>query len=153
MSQPLKNFIHSIIPEEHLWKLELFKQWNAIIGKMKDKVIIEKIDGETLYLCASHPVWAQELHLLTPMIKERINACLPSNTIKTIRINRQKPKPILFKKLSANALSAKPEAIKPPVILTPQEMLLLAPLASNELQSSMGSYLIRCKKTTKKERG
>src|SRR3989338_8474453 len=101
MIQPLKNFIHSIIPEEHLWKLELFKQWNAIIGKMKDKVIIEKIDGETLYLCASHPVWAQELLLLTPILKEKINAFLPANTIKTIRINNKKTKPLFFKKQRA----------------------------------------------------
>mgnify|MGYP001616253499 CR=1 FL=1 len=152
MSKPLKNIIHCLIPEQHRWKFEIFKAWDSIIGHLKHKVTIEKIDGETLYLCASHPVWAQELLLLSPLLKEKINACLPANTIKTIRIGSQKTKQSFSKKELNNNKQTTPNTTPKTVFLTPQEKLLLAPLASGELQSSIGNYLIRCKKTIKKER-
>lgn len=55
------------------------------MGPLKDKVTIAQINNETLLLKVIHPAWAQELHLLSSMLKQKINTCLGANRIQTIR--------------------------------------------------------------------
>ena len=143
MSRPIKSFMENIIPEEHRWKLELFTQWNAIIGHLKNKVSIEKIDGDVLYLNVSHPAWAHELHLLSPLIKKKINSHFAEPKINTIRFrNRaQMATQKFFKKVPSQPTCLRHQT----VILTDQENSILAPLASGGLQSIVAEYLMRCK--------
>ena len=73
MSKCLKELLINIIPKEHSWKITLFQNWDNIIGSLKNKVIIDQIKDDVLYLGVVHPAWAQELHMLSPMLKAKIN--------------------------------------------------------------------------------
>jgi len=145
MAKIIKNLIYSLIPAEHHWKFTLFKQWDDIIGNLKGRVVIDKIDGETIILTTTHPAWANELLLLTPLLKQKINACLDRPRIKTIRLQtaiRKAPTP------TRNIRNRSTDTIKkvlPPSILTSQEKTILAHLSDKALQLVIADYLVRCK--------
>jgi hypothetical protein len=150
MIKPLKHFLSALIPEHHLWKLELFKKWELIIGPhLKDKIFIERIDKGVLYLTASHPVWAQELLLLSPLLKEQINAQLSEQKITAIKFRSSPSRPVLIKQ-QQKTVSPAPTPLVPQK-LNSHEYALLASLPSPELQSAIAAYFIRCK-TIQKER-
>jgi hypothetical protein len=151
MIKPLKHFLIALIPEHHLWKLELFKKWESIVGKhLKDKIFIEKIDKGVLYLTASHPVWAQELFLLSPLIKEHINAQFSEKKVTAIKFCASPARTPQQIQPSQKIVSAKPQSPMPQK-LNSQEHALLASLRSPELQSAIAAYFIRCK-TLQKEK-
>jgi hypothetical protein len=149
MIKPLKHFLFSLIPEHHVWKFELFKKWETIIGpSLKDKVFIEKIDKGILYLVASHPVWAQELLLLSPFLKKQINAHVSGEKIIAIKFRAsQTARPVhhTAKNISPQQMHRVPQK------LNSHEYKLLASLPSTELQSAIAAYFIRCK-TLQKEK-
>ena len=72
-------------PENVHWKIKLFNNWDNIIGNLKDRVHIEKIEARSITLGVSHPVWAQELNLLSNVFKNKINKILESDQIDSIR--------------------------------------------------------------------
>lgn len=152
MPKPLKELIHNIIPQEHQWKITLFKHWDEIIGPMKDKVIIEKIEESVLVLGVCHPAWAQELFLLSPMLKQKINRYLQKDRISRIRFKfldlaTQRAETIKIQ-------NSRQEAQKSPlpeqyVVLNPSEKLILDQVNNQELRSSLEQFLQRCKVTKK----
>ncbi len=85
MTASIKNLLTSIIPKEQQWKITLFQNWDSIMGPLKDKVTIAQINNDTLLLKVIHPAWAQELHLLSSMLKQKINTCLGTTRIQNIR--------------------------------------------------------------------
>lgn len=136
--------METIIPEEHRWKVELFTLWGTIIGNMKNKVSIEKIEDDILYLYVSHPAWAHELHLLTPLIKKKINQHFAQPKINIIRFhNRVVPS---IQKFYKKSVAPSSPVTQEQIVLTDQENSMLAPLASNPLQSIIAAYFVRCKK-------
>lgn len=85
MAKQIQSILTQLIPDEHRWKINLLKEWDSIIGPLKGKVIVDKIQGEVLVLGVVHPAWAQELHMLMPLLKKKINACLDKERITVIR--------------------------------------------------------------------
>ncbi|MFA6527380.1 MAG: DUF721 domain-containing protein [Candidatus Babeliales bacterium] len=81
----LPSLLAHLIPAEHRWKIELLKQWDSIIGPLKEKVIIDKIQDNVLILGVVHPAWAQELLMFMPLLKQKINACCDKERITVIR--------------------------------------------------------------------
>jgi hypothetical protein len=138
----VKSIVQKVIPEQHVWKFELFKHWDSIIGHLKNRVSIEKIDEDTLYLKVCHPAWAQELSMLAPLLKEKINAHLSGHKIKHIRIKNRDIKTAAPKQ-TAKIKKALPTPKD--IALNPKEQRILAQLPSKELQSVVASYLVRCK--------
>jgi len=55
MAAQLSLLLKHIFPKEHLWKVKLFQSWGDIMGTLKDKVRIEKLDGGLLVLGVCHP--------------------------------------------------------------------------------------------------
>jgi hypothetical protein len=152
MIKPLKHFLTALIPEHHLWKLELFKKWETIVGKhLKDKIFIEKIDKGVLYLTASHPVWAQELLLLSPLIKEHINAQFSEKKVTAIKFCASPSRTHQPVQQPQKTVSSRPPSPVPQK-LNSQEYALLASLRSPELQSAIAAYFIRCKIIQKERR-
>lgn len=144
MSKPLKLILETLIPRHHLWKFELFKRWETIIGpNLKNKVFIEKIDNNTLFLSVTHPAWAQELSFMTSLLKQQINAGFTEPKITTIRIRSHTVSTPRPQSNSSQQHTPVPEAPQQP--LTVQELSLLASVPSRELQSAIASYLTRCK--------
>jgi hypothetical protein len=144
VANSIKDCLLNIIPREHTWKITLFQNWENIIGSLKTKVIIEKIKDDILFLGVTHPAWAQELHLLSPILKTKVNACLGQEKIKSIRITlinvksqKQKPK---FDKCGQDNLS---EFICKK--LSNPEQNVLNSLTDNDLRNIMHEFYLRCK--------
>jgi len=140
VAKPLKWLLESIIPQSLQWKIRIFNQWDDIIGNLKDKVWIEKIDGSILYLKVSHPTWAHELSLLSPMLTKKINALFPEKKISAIRLRSSmiEKKRIERKK--------KQKYVEPPTrLLNKTEKAMLKRLGNKELQSAFSAYFIKCK--------
>ncbi|NDD54203.1 DUF721 domain-containing protein [bacterium] len=142
----LKAIIPSLLELEHSWRGKLFAQWGTIIGPLATAVRLEKVDGSTLFVAVSHPAWAQELRLLTPLLLEKIKLCVPDAPITAIKCAMKTsgpPRP-LERKRSAFVTPR-------PVPLSAEEHQLLATFKNEALQSIFAAYLVRCK--TLKGRG
>jgi hypothetical protein len=138
----ISTILSTLIAPEHAWKMKLFTHWPSIIGKLSSVVTIEKIDGSTLFLTVSHPTWAQELNLLTPMLLEKINACLPEKPIRAIRCSfKIKPKALI----QHERIPWQKNTNEPTEPLSQQEEKVIASLTDNELQSTLAGYFKRCK--------
>lgn len=84
----IKNFVIQIVKSsnpEHDWKSTIMQNWNTIIGSLTSKVFIEKIHNDTITLAVTDSCWMQELHLLSEIIKEKINQTLSEPRIQVIR--------------------------------------------------------------------
>lgn len=84
----IKNFVIQIVKTsnpEHDWKSIIMQNWSNIIGSLTSKVFIEKIHNDTITLAVTDSCWMQELHLLSEIIKEKINQTLSEPRIQTIR--------------------------------------------------------------------
>lgn len=146
MTTQIKQLLEHFIPKEHLWKIKLFMNWDAIMGPLKDKVTIEEIKEGTLLLGVIHPAWAQELFLLSPTLKRKINTCLEQERIKVIRfifIDKAKrniqPKTLYFDKKIADKQTKL-------VTLTQQERQKLQNIKDPELKTSLEQFYAKCKK-------
>ncbi len=85
VSRPLYTFLTHLFPDEHRWKIPLLSAWQKIVGDMGDHVVLYSVANDTLVLLVSHPSWAQELHILSPMIKKKVNGVLGREQIKHLR--------------------------------------------------------------------
>lgn len=143
MNNSIKNCLLNIIPKEHAWKIALFQNWENIIGNLKNKVIIEKIKNDTLFLGVIHPAWAQELNLLSPIIKSKVNTCLGQERIKNIRF-----KLVIFKtpaqKFKNNKCSHDNLSESVCKKLSKTEQNVLDNLTDNELRAVMYNFYLRC---------
>lgn len=143
MKTIIKAILEKIIPEEHLWKFEIFKNWPNIIGTMAKHVTIEKIDQSILYLNVSHSTWAHELHLLSPLLQKKINTLFKEPKITSIRFYiSKKTQQVLVPQSQSKSTST---LYHNPIQLTPQEFSILAPCPCPELQLNIAAYLMRCK--------
>jgi hypothetical protein len=139
----ITSILASLIAPEHSWKVLFFTHWPAIIGKLEGVVKIEKIEGATLFLTVSHPTWAQEISLLTPVLLEKIHQYMPSQPITAIRCafkTQQAGGPI-----KARITRTPSPAIAATAQLSAQEEKVIASLSDNELQSTLAEYFKRCK--------
>lgn len=142
MQQPINTILHSLIPAEHRWKIELFKHWNDIIGNMGDKVIIQEIKDSVLILSVSHPTWAHELFLLIPLLKQKINSYLANDPIKSIRL---RVKTIQSRPSWRRNISKPLEPLPTPACPSVQEEALLNTIQNRELREALNHFLVRCK--------
>lgn len=150
MARHFKHFLDSIIPKQHAWKIKLFQAWNSIIGDLAQHVRIETIQGSILVLGVSHPVWAQELHLLSDILKAKINAAIGEECITTLRFkvvyssrNASKKE----KQYTAPSSKQKPKNVS----LSSQELLTLKQIKDSELRKVLQDYCRLLKDTTKTE--
>jgi len=93
MAKQISSFLKNIIPVDHQWKIKLFEAWYGLIGDLKDDARIEKIDKKILTIGVSHPALAQELTLEAEDLKQKMNAIMKEEKIKSIRfkvINKKK---------------------------------------------------------------
>lgn len=148
MSKIVGQILANLIPNEYLWKIKLLNSWESVIGNLKGKVRIEKITETSLMLGVTHSTWAQELFLLSPMIKKKINRLLKEDKIKSIKF-----KTVKLDKKTQN----QPEKPKYPrqqqrqteYCLTISEHNKLKLINNSELADALEKFYIRCKNITK----
>ena len=146
MSKNVGQLLVDIIPKKHQWKMDLFQQWNSIIGSLSSKVRIERIKDDQLILAVVHPAWAQELFLMSHVIKQKVNNALDRERIKNIQFLT-----IDFeveRKLRANKKNSydKPNIFRNQVVLNYKEQQKLLCIKNNDLRKVLEEFYIRCKK-------
>lgn len=142
MTRHIKNFLTNTFSKKNSWQWNLLANWTTVIGELADKVTLEKIQGDTLILGITNSAWLQELYLLTPLLRSRINATLDAPHIKRVRFkavgkkNRETYQPhTAQKKISELRL-----------VLTPKEQRALQSLDDHELRNALKAYKMRCLK-------
>lgn len=140
MTKHIKSIIENIISDQGNWKLQLLTQWPTILGNVKTKVHLEKINDDSLVLGITDSCWLQELYMLSPLLIETINKRLDYPRIKTLR----------FKKVGIKKREQKKErsgtqpSLKQITIL-PREHTALTRIKDPELQKVLENFLRRCK--------
>lgn len=149
MSEKIGLLLTKIIPQEHRWKLELFAQWDTIIGNLREKVRIEKVTERSIVLGVCHPAWAQELFFLIPLLKQKINAVLRNHVISDIRVRttyhppkQQNPAP---DRAQYGTINAEQRGQLTEQCLTISEHTSLETVKNKELQSALAQFCLRCK--------
>lgn len=138
----IKNIVTQIIksssPEQN-WKSSIMENWSEIIGSLASKVFIERIYQDTIILAVTDSCWMQELHLLSELIKTKINSALSQPRIKTIRFKYSTKKIMTQPKISVN--EPLPFIPKP---LSPQEQQALTCIQDQELSQALTRFLQKC---------
>ena len=125
--------------QEHYWKFLLMSKWEEIVGTMSNKVFIYKIHQKSLVLGVSDSNWMQELHLLSGLIKDKINGILGSNQIESIKLKYiAQSKKVIQKKQNSISLT---KDSKP---LTDQELQALSQIKDQELSEALVGFLQKC---------
>lgn len=137
MANHIKNFLRNFITAPQSWKVNLIMQWPTIMGTLADKVSLEHIDEACIVLGVTNSSWLQELHLMTPILLQTINAHLDKPRITQIRFKaasaRQKKTPSKTWQRSTQ-----------PVTLSKHEHETLNALNDPELREALKNFLIRC---------
>lgn len=139
MSVHIKDFLPALLGLNQGWKVTLLKSWPTVIGSLQDKVILEKIENDTVTLGVVHPAWIQELSLLKPIILQGINDQLEKPYIKNIRI-----KTIGFLKKNPPRVVAQEQTVTEPYNLSLKEERALEGIKDSELKEAMRLFLQRC---------
>ena len=125
--------------QEHYWKFLLMSRWEEIVGTLASKVFIYKIHQKSLIIGVSDSSWMQELHLLSGLLKDKINTILGSSHIETIKLKYvAESKKIIQKKQKTVPLN------HPTKILTPQEIQALSNIQDKELCQALVGFLQKC---------
>lgn len=142
MAQHILSHLHKILPKEHTWKMKVLREWSSILGPLARKVILHRVDDTAVVLAVNHPSLAQELLMLTDIIRSKINNAIGSEIIMTIHFKTfaQRPEaPIVVQPAPPQ------EIIKPKIPLTHAEKKQLSSVESQELRSALAEFYSRCK--------
>lgn len=139
MASLIKNFLSSILPSENQWQIKLLQEWETIIGPLKARITLEKIQKDTLILGVYDSSWLQELYLLSPLILQTINKNLEHSPIKNLRFKQAEKKN--KKQKESSSILPKKNKTKP---LTLEQKHALEKILDNELRSALCNFLTRC---------
>jgi glutaredoxin-related protein len=145
VSTKIADILQNIVSPEVAWKVNLFKSWPDIVGKLADKVTIFAIEQDRLVLQTMHPAWAQELNFLSPLILEKISGLVGPNVIRTISfkiIRRQAAQFAQHATRNGNPLHSLATSS---YVMTKQEAAKLDVLQDEQLRTALRDYLLRTK--------
>ncbi|MFH1461928.1 MAG: DUF721 domain-containing protein [bacterium] len=145
MFKHISELLSSFVTPKDEWKIKLFNNWDKVIGKLKDKVVILKIENKLLVLGVTHPAWSQELFMLSDILKNRINSLFEKEHIKYIRFETVKIKKKEYKSLKSEKLHLNDEKIIKNLSLTKNEYVSLTKIKNEELKESIKKFCLRCK--------
>lgn len=93
MVKSINYLLENILDSQVHWKINILKNWDAIIGSISSHAHIEKITHDTITIGVYDACWLQELHHLSHTIIQNINAHLDTPRIKQVRFKQvSKPK-------------------------------------------------------------
>jgi hypothetical protein len=145
MARHILSALDNILPTHHAWRLKVLQEWPRIIGALKDKVKLHKIENSFVVLYVTHPGLAQELLMLSDLIREKINAVIGSPRITAIhfRTARRSHTP------QKTAPKSFTPAAQPPAPLNAREEKILATVENDELRAALSSFYRTCQSRAK----
>lgn len=146
MALLIKKLLTSFLKTENNWKIQLLKNWPAIIGPLSSKTQLEKIGETTLTLSVQDSCWLQELYLLSPILLKTINQKLDRPRIKRLRF-KQAEKKKKRKKKTTNKKTRTARAYE----LTIREKSALKKIEDEQLHRALKLFLFRCHQEREKK--
>ncbi len=142
MAMHVKELIHSLFKKEqnNHWQVQLLANWPSIVGKLKAKIVLEKIQQQnTLVLGVSNSSWLQEMYLLSDVLKQRINDTLDEPRITQLRFKLLESKKI--KQHHKQQISKQPLQ---EVQFSQHEIQVLRAIKDEQLRKALSDFLVRC---------
>lgn len=139
MAVALKDLIPRILDTQADWRVGLARDWHAIVGGLATRTCLEKIYEDTVVIGVYESHWMQELYLLSPEIKEAINAVLKVPRIRHVRLKLVEEKKKTIRKVY-------PKKIRRPdsVVLTSSQTHALARIQDEDLRVALTDFWARC---------
>ncbi len=138
----IKNIVSQIVtsscPKTN-WKTDIMKNWQEIMGPLAHKIFIEKIQNNCIVLSVTDSCWMQELHMLSDVIKKKINQSLDKPYIENIQFRYSSKKIERVQKIK-NIVTL-PYEFKP---LTRSEQDALNNIKDPELSQALKRFLQKC---------
>lgn len=139
MINPVKKILDNLLSQHNNWQLQLLHNWPTIVGSIRTKVQLLKIQEDTLLLGVLDSCWLQELYLLSPLLIKTINEKLDQPRIKKLR----------FKIVGVTDREEKKKApskriVSKNVQLSVRERETLNQIKDEQLRQVLKDYLIRC---------
>ena len=134
------EFVNKFVSSPNNWKVTLLKDWPIIIGNLKSKVRIEKINKNLLVLGVTDSAWIQELYLLSAPLIKAINNHLKHPHIQKLRFKNVAPTKRQTKKTNCH----RRKTINYEIHLTYSQKLVLQNIKDIQLRSALKDYLRRC---------
>ena len=141
MAQSVKNILDAYFSSQENWKIQLLKNWDTIIGKLKDHVCLEKVYDDTVVLGVYNSHWMQELYLLSNVILKTINDALDKPRIKKIRFKHIETKK---KKIEKKEIKSVQSDVQISMIVSRKELVALEKISDEQLRSVLYDFLMRC---------
>jgi len=139
MANNIKKIMQTIWSEKNNWKIQLLKNWPNIIGNLKSKVRLEKIQNDTLILGVYDSCLLQELYLLSPVLLKTINEKLEKPHIKRLRFKQAG-----IKKTKKEKVYIKKTKTEKNIELTKKEKEILKKIKDPDLEKALIKFLTRC---------
>ncbi len=139
MIKSIKDLIRNAIDHQDNWKLQLLQHWPTILGNLKTKVHLEKINDDHLVLGVADSCWLQELYMLSPLLIQTINKKLDAPRIKSLRFKKiGMPKQKEKRELPTKRLNCRM------IPLSSKEQQALHRIEDPELRAAISAFLRRC---------
>lgn len=139
MARSLKNLLQNVFKNEN-WKVKLLSEWETIVGKLADKMRLDKIEDGTLFIGVYQSSWMQELYLLSNVLKKTINDHLGYPHVKQLRFKYAAKKKATKTK---EVFQEKRPTFKP-ITLSGAEKHALEEIKDSDLKSALHGFLSRC---------
>lgn len=139
MVMPIKTILEGLLNNSENWQLQLLHHWPTIVGSIRTKVQLLKIQDDTLIIGVIDSCWLQELYLLSPLLLKTINEKLDRPRIKKLRFkavgiaDKKEKKESPIKKIVSHTVQ-----------LSHQEQARLKEIPDEQLREVLKDYLIRC---------
>jgi flagellar biogenesis protein FliO len=141
----ISELLNNYVLEKDEWKIKLFNNWDKVIGNLKNKVVILKVENKLLVLGVTHPAWAQELFMLSDLLKNRINSLFEKEHIKYIRFQTLKFKQNESKNINEEIINIEKKENLNKLTLNKKEYKALTKIKDPELKESLKRLFLKCK--------
>jgi len=144
MTQHILSHLDKILPQEQSWKLKVLREWHLILGPLARKVVLQRIDDRAVILAVAHPGLAQELLMLSDLIRSKINDAIGHEAITTIHFRTLAQHKARVEELKKTTpVPTTPKSIRKP--LSAAEVHHLATITNKELRDALAEFYATCK--------
>lgn len=139
MAVLIKDIVPSFFQQKQGWHASLLANWDQIVGSLKTRVRLEKIQDDTLIIGVYESHWMQELYLLSQLLIDTINQFLGESRIKKLHFKLVEERKRSEKKMAVH----KPQ-LRQEVMLTIAQKRALEAIADAQLKEALIQFWSRC---------
>lgn len=136
----IKDIVPSLLNTQEEWQVALLKQWDSLVGSLKTRIRLEKIQEDTLIIGVYEVHWMQELYILSSVLIDSINQFLGEPRVKKLRFKLVEER----KSRSKKKVDYKPLKKISDVVLTQEQAKALKGIEDTQLKDALVQFWGRC---------